>query len=369
MAVLTIGGTSRVHVEVFPAASLPESLQQQWDACRHGSVELASPFMCAGFTRAVAAVRDDAYVALASRDGSPFAFFPFHRSALGIGAPIGMHLSDAHGIVCAPGTKIDVPGLMRRAGLAVWPFDHLVAPIPAFARYAESETVSPIIDVSGGFEHYAGQLAARGSDIAKRVAYQDRRMARELGPLRFEAHTREPEVLASLLRWKSRQYVESGIDDNFRHAWIRSFVERLPEIDTPQFAGMLSGLWAGDRLLAVHLGMRSSSTWHYWLTTYDRELAKYSPGLSLLWQMAQTAPSLGLARIDLGKGAADYKDRFANASVPLLEGHVDRSIALRGLRAGQRALAAWIRRTPAVFTLARRTRRAWRDLRNRPPDG
>src|SRR5204863_131607 len=83
-----------------------------------------------------------------------------------------------------------------------------------------------------------------------------------------------------------------------RLPWITSLLERLAECATPDFAGMVSGLYVGDRLAAAHLGLRSRTSWHYYVTSYDRELAAYSPGLIMLVSMARVAPELGLRTIE-----------------------------------------------------------------------
>ena len=94
---------------------------------------------------------------------------------------------------------------------------------------------------------------------------------------------------------------------------------------TGGFAGMLSLLYAGKRLVAGHFGMRGRFAWHYWFPAYDPEMAKYSPGLILLLKMAEHAPSLGVRTIDLGLGMSLYKQRLMNASVPLAGGSVELS--------------------------------------------
>jgi CelD/BcsL family acetyltransferase involved in cellulose biosynthesis len=86
---------------------------------------------------------------------------------------------------------------------------------------------------------------------------------------------------------------------------------------------MLSLLYAGERLLASHFGIRGRTVWHYWFPTYDPLMARYSPGLILLLKMAEHAPSLGVCTIDLGKGMSLYKERLMNTSVSLAHGSVE----------------------------------------------
>jgi CelD/BcsL family acetyltransferase involved in cellulose biosynthesis len=89
------------------------------------------------------------------------------------------------------------------------------------------------------------------------------------------------------------------------------------------FSGALSLLYAGDRMIAGHFGMRSDSVWHYWFPAYDAMLAKYSPGIVLLLKMIEHACEAGISTIDLGKGMSPYKKRFMNAQVDVSSGSVE----------------------------------------------
>jgi CelD/BcsL family acetyltransferase involved in cellulose biosynthesis len=106
---------------------------------------------------------------------------------------------------------------------------------------------------------------------------------------------------------------------------------------------MLSLLYAGKQLVAGHLGMRSRTVWHYWFPAYDRQFAKFSPGLILLLKMAQEAEELGLRCIDLGTGLTLYKRRLMNAAVSVAEGSVERSSCLLLSRSLKRNLKALLK--------------------------
>jgi CelD/BcsL family acetyltransferase involved in cellulose biosynthesis len=59
---------------------------------------------------------------------------------------------------------------------------------------------------------------------------------------------------------------------------------------------------------------------------FNKDFARYSPGLVLLLELARAAESVGIREIDLGKGDAQYKTAFATGVVPLLEGSVGASV-------------------------------------------
>src|SRR5262249_28846869 len=153
-------------------------------------------------------------------------------------------------------------------------------------------------------------------------------------------------ALQKILAWKSQQYIRTGNGDVFALSWIRATVERIHGMQTEGFSGMLSLLYLGDQLAAGHLSMRSGSICHYWFPAYDREMAKYSPGLILLLKTAQHAPSIGVHTLDLGKGLAEYKERLMNASVPLASGSVEVPSWLSFRRSLIRKLRAFVTASP-----------------------
>jgi CelD/BcsL family acetyltransferase involved in cellulose biosynthesis len=93
--------------------------------------------------------------------------------------------------------------------------------------------------------------------------------------------------------------------------------------------------------------MRSQGVLHYWFPTYDKEFATYSPGLMLLLAMVEDAQTREIHLIDLGRGHAPYKDRFANGAFGVAEGTAattsgwESAVSLRKRGAGV-LLRAWL---------------------------
>jgi CelD/BcsL family acetyltransferase involved in cellulose biosynthesis len=357
-----------LKVTVIPGEELDAGLVRVWRELQHANPILVSPFFSPEFTEAVAAARDDVEVALIEDGGEPAAFFPFQRSVGSRGIPVGGSLSDYQGLVCRPEFDFDPRELLRQCKLVAWDFDHLLASQEFLSPFHLELSKSPQMDLSQGYEAYASERRAAGSQQIKKCGNLRRRLEREVGQLRFVAHCAETAPLKQTLAWKSRQYVESGKRDLFALAWPHAVIRQIFAMQGDNFAGMLSLLYAGERLVAGHFGMRSRTVWHYWFPAYDPAMARYSPGLILLLKMAEHAPSLGLLTIDLGQGKTLYKDRLMNAAVPLASGTVELPSWLSLRRSVRRQLRTQVLRSPfadlalsAIRTLRRlRTRQSAR---------
>jgi CelD/BcsL family acetyltransferase involved in cellulose biosynthesis len=338
-----------MKVQVLPARELTPELTAHWTRCQASDPALASPFFCAEFTQAVGAVMNHAEVGVIEQAQRVIGFFPYLRCAGRIGKPIGAPMCDAQGVIMEAGAEWDAAALVRACRLAAWDFDHLLAAQTPLAPYHRKSAASPIISCAGGYANYVEDLKARGSEQLSQAQRKARKLEREVGPLRFVCDERTPDSFQQRLRLKELQFGAFP-------AWATGILERILACRTPPFSGLLSVLYAGDTLVAAHLGMRSASVWHYWFPCYDTRFAAYSPGVLLLMHMAQAAPALNLATLDLGKGGQEYKRRLMNGSIPLAEGSVEVGAWLRARRGARRRCEAWVRGSPWLLQAARAVR-------------
>jgi CelD/BcsL family acetyltransferase involved in cellulose biosynthesis len=343
-----LGAEARMKITCISGKSLGSGHAAIWSNFQESDEALASPYFRPEFTQVVAGVRDDVFIGVLEDENGIAGFFPFQRSQRGIGTPVGGILSDYQGVIARSDLVYDAATLVRACGLKIWDFDHLLASQDAFARWHRRRDGSPVIDLAFGYEAYTQERRAAGSEQVKKSGNMMRRIEREVGPLRFEPHSADTAALAATLGWKSQQYLRSGKEDLFAHAWVREVLSGILTRQSEQFAGMFSLLYAGDRAIAGHVGMRSRTVWHYWFPAYDPEFERYSPGTILLLKMAQHAARLGVRAIDLGKGQSPYKQRLMSRQVPLAEGSVEllcwRAIS-RSVRRGARTL---ITRSPLI---------------------
>lgn len=273
-------------------------------------------------------------------------FFPFQRDWMGVGKPVGGPLFVCHGLIIKRGFLLDAAQLIRGCDLRKWKLDHLLAGQEPFRRFHHVFRQSPIIDLSNGYDAYVKDRRRAGSAQITKTLQKRRKLEREFGALRFEFHSADRAILNSLTRWKSKQYKQSGRVDHFSFSRVVDIVKKIHSIQGGSFAGVLSVLYAADQPIAVHMGMRSKTVWHYWFAAYDPAFAKYSPGMVLLLEMAKCASSLGIRTIDMGKGAEPYKQRVKNGAIPIAEGVVAVSPSLTAVRSLRRAVSAWLHRGP-----------------------
>lgn len=343
-----------MKVSAVRASELTSVDHARWATLVAGNRRLDSPFFRPEFAEAVGSIQPRAEVGVIEDGSSVVGYFPYERHAFGMAKPLGAHLSDFQGLIGAFDLTVDASELLRGCRLLAWDFDHQLASQPAFTAFAAVETRSPFIDLTAGAEAYIDASRRSGSQNVPQIRRMARRMIKAMGPLRFEVHAADPLVFQQTLEWKRRQYRQTGIRDFLAsHPWVIALLERIRACQSPDFAGIVSALYAGDRLVAGHVGMRTGTVWHYWFPAFDPACGEFSPGSVLLLCMVERATEIGITRIDLGKGEARYKSRFMNGAVPIIEGRVELDSAVVACRRAARGLYQWARMTAPARVLRR----------------
>ncbi|MFF3244432.1 GNAT family N-acetyltransferase [Streptomyces sp. NPDC002870] len=341
---------SGVRIRVLKPDELGEEQTEAWRELRAKSGSPANPFMEPEFTLAVGRVRPAARVAVLWEDGEPAGFFPYERGPLGHGRAIGLGVCDCQGAILRPGLTVAPRELLRACALSAWEFDNLEAGQGLFQPDAAEEFASPVIDVGAGYAAYEEVLRAQSPKFLRTTLAKERKLGRQAGDVRFVFDERDPAALRTLMEWKSAQYRRTGRRDRFAREWISNLVRLLHETRTPGCSGVLSVLYAADRPVAAHFGLRSPTVLSCWFPAYEPEFAKYSPGLILHLRMAESAAAAGIGMLDLGRGAAEYKDALKTGELRVYEGS--------SVRPGARAALYWLSREPS--------RRAHSFVRGRP---
>jgi CelD/BcsL family acetyltransferase involved in cellulose biosynthesis len=303
------------------------------------------------------------------RGGQIVGFLPFEQHRAGYGTPIAAGLTDCQGLIHPPGTHWDPQELLRACKLAVFEFDHLVSGQKPFVPYQVLSTPSPIMDLSTGFESYLVQVRLNSSRFLRELAYKRRRLARDVGELRFVYHSDDRPMLRTVIGWKSAQYRRTGRPDCFARPWIVQLVEDLFSIRSEDFSGVLSMLYAGREPVAGHFGLHANGELAGWFPAFDPRFAKYSPGLLHHLHLAEAAAGACVARINMGKGSktATYKNLLANRELVLAGGRVERRSPAAAWHRARKAPARWLRRVitenPTLRKAADRASRRYGGIR------
>lgn len=340
-------GKNRLSAEIVRPDELDHNLVLLWDRFRSTNPVYLSPFFSPHFSQAVGHARSDARVAVLQQGGDVVGFLPFHLVHGSIGKPIGGHLNDYHGPILAPGVDITPEMLLRAAKLSAYDFNHLPVAIGGLSRQARAFSTSPRIDLSDGYDAFVAQKGEAWARTLPTMRRKWRKTERELGPIRFTFHDPSDAIFHEHMAMKHAGLARIGVSQASATGWEDDVLAAIRRVDEPGFAGVMTTLHAGDRLIAAHFGIRSQYIWHWWLPSYDASVSNLSPGVSLLDQCAQAANANGLTAIDLGRGNERYKQSFANSSIDLCEGSFALSGSLAdGLRQVSYGLAAIAERLP-----------------------
>ena len=338
-----------------------------WRTMQRSTPEFGNAFLSPGFTVAAGRARPAARVGVIEDGNDIVGFFPFEQAGSRIARPIAAGASDCQAVIHAPDVEVRLTDLLESCNLDVWEFDHLIAQQAQSIDRNIAVRPSPIIDVAAGYEAYLHERLSASKKIFKSTLYKNRKLERDFGATVFEFDSPDADILGTLIEWKSGQYRRSGHRDQFRVEWIRGLVWDLFERRAEGCAATLSVLYAANRVVAAHFGLRSDDALSCWFPAYDVDLARYSPGLSLHLKMAEAAPQEGVRYLDLGKGDEEYKQSLKTGDLFVAEGWIDRpsraARVRRVRRAPRRSAVDFVLRRPRLRRAARRTLRKIGGLR------
>ena len=304
---------------------LDAGLQEKWRQILTSSAIFNSPYYQPMYSLIVGEARPDTRILVIEDAGEVLGFLPYHKKNSFSAEVIGGGLTDYQGPICSPQVALPAQEILRAMSVSYMGFNHMPVERSDFSQCGWEHSRSLTLNLQGGFAAYAQRLQEkRDASLLKKIETSERKLSKKLGALRFCIDSREPSEFAALLAGKSDQFIRTlGADhDIFAVPWIRSVVEAIQLEKSPDFAGVLSTLYAGDTLIAAHFGMRSAHTLHYWFPWYETTHAEFSPGLILLAGCAREAATMGLNLIDLGRGEQPYKVRFATGHHDLCEGAI-----------------------------------------------
>jgi CelD/BcsL family acetyltransferase involved in cellulose biosynthesis len=320
-----------IEIKCISASALTADQQMVWRRIRASEPAFDSGYFSPEFALLVAGVRNDVQIAVFCEHGRIVGFFPFHRRRFAPIRPVGSILSDFHGAIVEPGIVWDWDLLLRDCGTPWFEYDHLIDSRAGKSFSTNLACISPFIEINGDFDAYLARQRKKKQEIAQ-TQRKIRKVEREIGPLRFEYEGEDARSWETLIRWKSDQYQRTGATNPFAYKWASRLLENISRSRSPDLKGIVSSLYFGDRLAAVHFGFSSGGILHWWFPAYDTALSQYSPGMILLLETIRTAYDSGIARIDLGKGEERYKLSFMTGSRVLNEGTIDAGPIMHAIR-------------------------------------
>jgi CelD/BcsL family acetyltransferase involved in cellulose biosynthesis len=329
-----------------------------WHRLRDTNPQYDSPYFHPGFAAAVHASGSPVRVVVVENGrGEVTGLMPCHRDR-SLLRPAGWPGADFQGPVLAAGSSFP-PLALLTGGVRSFAFDHLLEPCADFQPWVESSRPSPYVDTSGGLDGYLGRASRSGKDNMGQARRRAAKAERTYGPVRFVVRSADEADLARVVELKRGQYAASGASDYFAKAERLDLLTRLLRTPDTSFGGILSTLHAGPHLVAAHFGIRSGSVLHWWFPVYDPEFASLAPGWLLLRELVLASPTLGITRIDLGRGDDEYKRRAKTGETLVSQGIVTRSSTRKVLRRARDSLVAAAKSAP----IAPELRRAVRKLR------
>lgn len=333
-------------------ADLTANQIEAWEELQQAQAAYHSPFFSPHFTLAVSASRTDAHVTVIEDNGR-VGFFPFEVDRWKNGRAVGWGLNDFQDIILPPEFPFEVRQLLLASGLRTWQFDHLLLTDKSLACERHQ---SPVIDLHSGFDAYCHSRSSAGSEVIKKTVQAERKLVRERGEVRLELESTSAEVMSALIAWKTAQLRRKGRFLIFEIPWVRSALDLLRRSSARSCRGQLAALYANGQPIAAHFGLRSERVMHWWITAFNPEYERYSPGSILLLRLAEALAAEGIGRIDLGKGDENYKQRFMTGATPIGEGVVCASwlgIQWHHIVRHVRKLARAAGLRPAVHTMKR----------------
>jgi CelD/BcsL family acetyltransferase involved in cellulose biosynthesis len=339
-----------------------ELTAEHWAGWAHivrENADLNSPLFAPQLVQRVAALRNGIEIAVLEEDGQPVGYLPYRRTNRGHAEPVAGTLSSLQGLVACANVCLDPRQLLCACDLRCLHFTDWLAAQTEFFGVHRVAHEFPYIDLARGFDAYRQEQRRAGSDELEDTLRKARKIQREVGPLRFVSGCRDSNVLRVLLQWKCQQLADRRVVNPLAVAWQQQLLANLLHVQTPNFSGELCALFVGEKLLAGTMGVRSATVLNGWVTAFEPGFRKYSPGLLLITQLAQHAASMGIQRIDMGRGPEAYKRSFQSGALRVAQGFVSRRGLRSALRGAYWRAREWARHS-AVGGPARQLVQRWR---------
>ena len=176
-------------------------------------------------------------------------------------------------------------------------------------------------------------------------------------------------ILPQFIQSHVARFLVTGRISNMARPERRVFLEELAKLLSASGWLALTRMMSGDNSFAWNYGFEFQNTWFWYQPTFDSVLEKYSPGFCLLAKLIEEAANNPVLKtVDLGLGAEEYKERFANQSRETLYVTLRASPLRHGREMLRYHVAKIIKTSPRLEAGARAIAARWRLLRQSVAD-
>lgn len=170
-------------------------------------------------------------------------------------------------------------------------------------------------------------------------------------------------VLPEFIQAHVGRFLVTGRVSNAARPERQMFLSELAKLLSGSGWMVLTRLMSGNQAFAWNYGFRFQGTWFWYQPTFLSDLEKYSPGFCLLAKIIEeAADDPALTTVDLGLGAEEYKDRFANRSRETLYVTLNASAMRHRSEILRYRVAETVRASPRVEAATRKVLQGWRRL-------
>jgi Acetyltransferase (GNAT) domain len=307
--------------KIYNADTLSNETWESFQNLRADQKAYKSGFFDPDFARLITKVRRDVSVVIAEDKNGILAFWPMH---IGLGKwtrAVGFPFADRNGPVVRFGETVDVPDYLQGAGISGFKTSGLmlcdqIALNPAIIANTN------ITNLQEGWRPFIAQQIKLYPKFFKKIARLSRKLEKEHSEVIFTFNDTCEETFHRLIAMKREQYARTKLHDVLRPDWVKKMLDMLRHGDCKKIKTVLSTLRVDGQLAAAEFNMQSGDLLHGWLTAYNPEFSKYSPGLLLTQNIIKAMPQQELAFYDAGSGNSYYKKYFTNQLSPLAQGPI-----------------------------------------------
>jgi len=289
----------------------------QLRALRDGQAVYDSPFFDIDFAEVVSRVRRDVHILLAFEGDDLLGFWSLHMRPDKWARPIGAPFSDWHGPVMRVGSH----GLRAQEFLAMSGLKGMTA--PGFKPVGFASCTKGQINGSGlaympdGAEAYLASMTSMHKKHYKNLRRAERNMERDFERVEYKVDDPSLEAFNWLMTLKSAQYRRSGKHDVLGPDWVKGMMKILHLERFARLRGRLSTLLLDGQLVAAEFNLLSDKIMHGWITVYDPDFARYSPGHMLMKRIICDMENTGHEMCDVGTDSNAYRKYYENVQQPI----------------------------------------------------